>query len=76
MSHKILHTVGASDKYGYNNQPIYPEGYTKPKQKPLYPQRNAEIMAGRTPLSKIESKIPKSLRYVLLGRQQLKKLIG
>lgn len=68
MSHEILHTVGASDKYGYNNQPIYPEGYAKPEQKPLYPQRNAEIMAGRTPLSKIESKIPKSLRYVLVGK--------
>ena len=31
MAHEILHTVGASDKYSYqDNQPLYPNGYAQP----------------------------------------------
>jgi len=68
MAHEILHTVGASDKYAdQNNQPIYPVGYAKPTQVPLYPQRFAEIMAGRIPLSQTQSTIPKTLRFSLIG---------
>lgn len=74
MSHEILHTVGAIDKYGYNNQPIYPIGYANPKQQPLYPQRKAEIMAGRIPLSEVDAKIPKSLRHVLVGDATAKEI--
>jgi len=70
MTHEILHTVGASDKYDYrNNQPIYPEGYVKPEQLPLYPQRYAEIMAGRIPLSNTQSTMPKDLRFSQVGHK-------
>jgi len=69
MAHEILHTVGASDKYDYsNNQPIYPDGYANPNQKPLHPQRFAEIMAGRLPISASQTKMPTSLRHVVVGK--------
>lgn len=68
MAHEIFHTVGASDKYSYqNNQPIYPIGYAKPEQKPLYPQHYAEIMAGRIPRTQTQSRIPKDLRFSMVG---------
>lgn len=51
IAHELLHTVGASDKYGPDNQPVFPDGYADPKQQPLYPQQRAEIMAGRIPVS-------------------------
>ena len=68
MAHEIFHTVGATDKYDYqNNQPIYPIGYAKPTQIPVLPQRYAEIMAGRIPISRSESTIPKDLRFCIVG---------
>lgn len=74
MTHEILHTVGATDKYDKNNQAIYPWGYAKPEQKPLYPQRYAEIMAGRIPLNEHSSKIPKSLQFTLIGKTTAKEI--
>lgn len=69
MAHEILHTVGASDKYNYNNnQPIYPDGYAKPNQQPLHPQRFAEIMAGRIPISTSQARMPTSLRHTVIGK--------
>lgn len=67
MAHEILHTVGASDKYGTDNQPHFPEGYAEPDKNPLYPQRYAEIMAGRIPLNKNEAMMPPSLRAAMVG---------
>ena len=52
IAHELLHTVGASDKYlPGNDAPRFPDGYGDPGQVPLYPQRTAEIMAGRRMLS-------------------------
>jgi len=68
MAHEILHTVGATDKYDYQTTlPIYPEGYIKPNQQPLYPQRFAELMAGRIPLSTQHAEMPTSLRFCRIG---------
>ena len=74
MTHEILHTVGATDKYDHNNNPIYPEGYAKPGQKPLYPQRYAEIMAGRIALSEQKAKIPTSLKLTVVGEKTAKEI--
>ncbi len=75
MTHEIFHTLGASDKYDYqNNQPIYPLGYAHPEQKLLYPQRFAEIMAGRIPLSQSKSSMPKDLRFCLVGESTAKEI--
>lgn len=75
MTHEILHTVGATDKYSYqDNQPIYPQGYARPNKGMLYPQKYAEIMAGRIPLSPTRSKIPASLRRVIVGETTAKEV--
>ncbi|NOQ93567.1 MAG: hypothetical protein GQ547_02900 [Methylophaga sp.] len=75
MAHEILHTVGASDKYSpQNNQPVYPHGYAKPEQSPIYPQRYAEIMAGRIPISSSQAKMPKDLRFCLIGEQTAREI--
>jgi len=65
--HELLHTLGATDKYGAGNLPVFPEGYAEPYREPLYPQRAAEIMGGRIPLSSREARIPESLREVIVG---------
>jgi hypothetical protein len=51
IAHELMHTLGASDKYAMDSIPQYPQGYAEPYLKPLYPQRRAEIMGGRIPLS-------------------------
>jgi len=75
MAHEILHTVGATDKYDYStNQPIYPHGYAKPERSPLFPQRYAEIMAGRLPLSETKAKMPRDLRFCTIGTQTAREI--
>lgn len=68
--HEFLHTLGASDKYDpATNQPIYPQGYAIPDQLPLLPQRFAEIMAGRTPVSKNVAETPAGLNEAVIGKE-------
>ena len=68
ITHEFLHTLGATDKYdSFTNQPLYPDGYAESDLSPLLPQRYAEIMAGRTPLSKNEAVTPASLEDTLIG---------
>jgi hypothetical protein len=74
MTHEIFHTVGASDKYDQQNPPVFPMGYAKPDQKPLYPQRFAEIMAGRKALSATSAELPPSLRHVIVGPTTAKEI--
>jgi hypothetical protein len=68
IAHELLHTVGASDKYvPGNDAPRFPDGYGDPRQVPLYPQRTAEIMAGRRMLSAGQWQQADSLEEVVLG---------
>jgi len=68
IAHELMHTVGASDKYDpRTNQPIYPQGYANPAQRPLYPQRRAELMGGRIPLSSNRSDMPRSFNNTVIG---------
>ncbi|MBI3479400.1 MAG: hypothetical protein HY016_03450 [Nitrosomonadales bacterium] len=68
IAHEFLHTLGATDKYDpATNLPLFPEGYADPDLIPLLPQRFAEIMAGRTPLSQTEAVTPASLDDALIG---------
>lgn len=69
IAHEMLHTVGASDKYDpATNQPLYPIGYANPEQRPLFPQKHAEIMAGRIPISESRARQPEALQQVILGK--------
>jgi hypothetical protein len=62
------HTFGASDKYDpQTNQPRYPEGYAEPARNPLYPQQQAEIMAGRVAMSQRSAEAPIGLSQVVIG---------
>jgi hypothetical protein len=74
MAHEILHTVGASDKYNENNLPSFPAGFVDPEQSPLYPQRYAEIMAGRTPISQSKAEMPLSLKQVKVGEMTAREI--
>jgi hypothetical protein len=68
LAHELLHTLGATDKYDpRSNQPLYPIGVAEPDRKPLYPQRFAEIMAGRIPVTQHEAVTPQSLAQVIVG---------
>ncbi len=70
IAHELLHVFGAMDKYDMStNLPLYPAGYADPDHRPLYPQKMAEIMGGRIPLSQDEAKIPVSFRHVLIGEK-------
>ncbi|MEM7255773.1 MAG: hypothetical protein AAF404_00130 [Pseudomonadota bacterium] len=68
IAHEILHTVGASDKYSFSGQPLYPLGYANPNRAPLYPQRYAEIMAGKIPTSSHSSYMAESLKSTRINR--------
>ncbi|RUM94626.1 MAG: hypothetical protein DSZ28_02185 [Thiothrix sp.] len=67
IAHEMLHTVGATDKYDEKGEPVFPEGYAESEKKRRYPQRRAEIMAGRIPLNVHESIMPTSLRKCVVG---------
>lgn len=68
ITHELLHTFGATDKYDLATlQPLHPEGYAEPQRTPLYPQPFAEIMGGRTPLGPDRAEIPANLRQTLIG---------
>ncbi len=68
ITHEMLHTLGATDKYSFaNNQPTYPEGYAEPEKQPLYPQRYAEVMGGRIPLNQTRAEIPTGLGETMVG---------
>ena len=69
ITHEMLHTLGATDKYTIdNNLPLFPIGYAEPDNEQQYPQRYAEVMGGRIPLSDTEAVMPDSLRQVRVGR--------
>lgn len=67
IAHEFLHTLGATDKYDADNQPLFPDGYAEPDRIPRHPQSTAELMAGRIPLSASEAEMPESLEQVVIG---------
>jgi hypothetical protein len=68
IAHELLHTLGATDKYDPDgNRPLYPDGYADPRAIPRTPQRRAEIMAGRIPISETQNEMPGSMRQVVIG---------
>ncbi|RLA23877.1 MAG: hypothetical protein DRQ61_02530 [Gammaproteobacteria bacterium] len=68
ITHELLHTVGATDKYGPDGHPLFPDGYASSSGQ-QYPQRHAEIMAGSIPLSEGRSRMADSLRQCVVGKK-------
>lgn len=68
ITHELLHTLGATDKYDAELQPIYPDGYAEVDgTEPHYPQNAAEIMAGRIAVSPTRAIMPASLHACVIG---------
>jgi hypothetical protein len=68
IAHELLHTLGATDKYDpRTNLPLFPDGYGDPGQSPRFPQRYAEIMAGRRALSPTAAEMPATLEECRIG---------
>lgn len=68
--HEMLHTLGATDKYGGPyHLPVFPDGFADPDKTPLFPQSQAEIMGGRIALSETTAAIPDGLTEVTVGPQ-------
>ncbi|MGB4812717.1 MAG: hypothetical protein WBP13_09620 [Methylophilaceae bacterium] len=75
LTHELLHTLNATDKYDLNNTlPIYPDGFAEPNKMPLYPQDLAEIMGGRVPINETQADIPKSLQQTIIGEKTAKEI--
>ena len=75
LSHELLHTLGASDKYDFaTNMPIFPDGFAYPQQQPLYPQTKAELMGGRIVVSDSKAVIPKNLAQTVIGEKTAKEI--
>ena len=69
FTHEMLHVLGATDKYVLSTgEPIFPHGFARPEQRPLFPQDSAEIMGGRIPLTSYSSTMPDSLEQCRIGR--------
>lgn len=67
IAHELLHTLGASDKYDADGDPIYPEGFADPGDAPRYPQHAAELMAGRRAVAPDRAEIPENLERCVIG---------
>jgi hypothetical protein len=68
IAHELLHTVGATDKYDpQDDAPRFPDGYGDPRQVPLFPQKYAELMAGRRVLAPNRWQQASSLDEVVVG---------
>lgn len=68
LTHELLHAFGATDKYDLQTgQPLYPVGYAHPEQHPRYPQQQAELMAGKIPVSEHQNKMPESMKETLIS---------
>lgn len=68
LAHELLHTLRATDKYSLaTNAPSYPDGYAAPDARPLLPQAQAELMAGRIPIDQRRAEMPNDLDDVVIG---------
>lgn len=67
IAHELLHTLGATDKYGAEGRPTYPEGVADPSRPPDAPQHAAEIMAGRYVNAAGRVVMPASLEQCVIG---------
>jgi hypothetical protein len=68
IAHELLHTFGATDKYDLaRGTPRFPDGFADPEQQPRFPQRRAEIMAGRIPLGENDQVMAADFAETVVG---------
>lgn len=71
--HELLHIAGASDKYGPDGAPAFPEGYVDPGAGPG-PRPTAEVMAGTRIGADGAVKLPQSLEEVGVGTETAREI--
>lgn len=67
VTHELLHTLGASDKYDAAGDPSFPDGFPEPDRTPPYPQRFTEIMARHRAVAPGRSAPPETLGELSVG---------
>ncbi|MEO8903646.1 MAG: hypothetical protein ABI488_15295 [Polyangiaceae bacterium] len=67
VSHELLHTLGASDKYDAAGRALIPDGLVEPRRVPLYPQRYAEVMTRNLVLAPGLERPPESVSELGVG---------
>lgn len=67
IAHELLHTLGATDKYGAGGYPVYPAGVADPEVGEQGAQTRAEIMAGRYVNAAGRLTMPDSLDACVIG---------
>jgi hypothetical protein len=68
VTHEVLHTLGASDKYDVDGHALVPLGFAEPDRVPRYPQRFVEVMARGRPVAPGVEKPPASLDEIAIGK--------
>lgn len=67
VTHELLHTLGATDKYDSAGRVVVPDGLADPGAVPRYPQRFAEVMTRGRPVSDTLEELPTSLDELAVG---------
>jgi len=67
VTHELMHTLGATDKYDATGRTMIPEGLAEPDRSPLYPQPRAEVMARNRVLAEGRETIPTTLEELAVG---------
>lgn len=67
MTHELLHTLGATDKYDAVGRALNPEGFADPLQSPLYPQQRVEVMARNRPIEAGVETVPTMISELGVG---------
>lgn len=74
IAHELLHTLGATDKYGPGGFPVFPDGVADPASGPDAPQSAAEIMAGRYVNAAGRLTMPASLEQCVIGAKTAREI--
>lgn len=67
VTHELMHTLGATDKYDDLGRSKFPDGFVEPNRQPLYPQPLAEVMSRNRPVSDTKEEIPTKLEQLGIG---------
>jgi len=68
VTHELLHTLGASDKYDDAGNPRMPEGLGEPDKNPTLPQEKCEVMAGTIAVDADRHPMARSLEQCVVNR--------
>lgn len=67
VTHELLHTLGATDKYDTTGRTRFPEGLADPTRQPLLPQDRVEVMARNRPVGPGQEVVPTTLLELGVG---------